>query len=838
MENSNGHSKKGNFILVSSSLNSSSSEKLSKDVRSINGGSIDWNYQGSHLQVVLRCRPLTDDEMRAKMAMTIACNEDSGEVSIIQLQGGNKKPPERVFTFDKVFGPNSDQNVVYEHAIEPIVVEAIKGYDCTVFTYGQTGTGKTYTMVGKGTKEKIGELNREAGIIPRAVQQIFNLLQSQNGEYTIKLTFLEIYNEEISDLLADDESRKPMTLMDDGKGAVFIKGLVEATVCNAEEMNDVLEKGSSRKHTMDTILNEQSKRSHSILSISIQIKEPTLDGMDLVKYGKLNFIDLAGSEDVLLSLNGNEIFQQRAREVGELNKSLLTLGRVINALVDNSDHVPYRDSKLTRLMRDSLGGKSKTCMITTVSPSINCLEETMNTLGFAFKAKNIKNKPEANQRLMRSTLIKNLYKEMDKLKQELNTTREKNGVYTSHSQYLKEETSRKKMQHDLELMNKQLKELQESNADLRRRLEKVQIEMEESGREQSDLNESCRKASMTIKEKEYLISCLLESEKALKQRASDLRAELDNAAFDLSSLWTNIENRSKTEDRNTNIIQKFHSKLVQQLEDLRVTVASSVKDQEQRLKTLEDSSQFLISTKAKAMEELEEQIEKQKATKLTHATHLNDLMAELDGNIQLIFKSLNAELSKQSNSCIDLCNNFSMEASSTINAIKDNLKDQEEKLVLLANQQHEVHSRMLNKTESISRDLSTFFNDLTVHVSKMSLLLEETQESNKQELHEFNRKFDEQVANEDRQLLDKVVELLAYSNTRKKNMVQTAMDGFHEATENRTSAFQEEMSSVQSLIISAQGGWNGYSKESDDLHKDVNNAADSMHILAGDLRDW
>ena len=245
----------------------------------------------------------------------------------------------------------------------------LEGFNCTIFAYGQTGTGKTHTMQGDCS----GELSEAAGVIPRAVAHIFASLEAANSEYSVKCTFLELYNEEITDLLSAEEEdprrlpaqselrSKPLALMEDGKGGVMVKGLEEVIVMNATEIFSVLERGTSKRRTAETLLNKQSSRSHSIFALTIHIKEMTAEGEELIKVGKLNLVDLAGSENI--SRSGAT--DKRAREAGEINKSLLTLGRVINNLVEHQQHIPYRDSKLTRLLRDALGGHSKTCIIAT-----------------------------------------------------------------------------------------------------------------------------------------------------------------------------------------------------------------------------------------------------------------------------------------------------------------------------------------------------------------------------------------------------------------------------------------------------------------------------------------
>lgn len=231
------------------------------------------------------------------------------------------------------------------------------------------------------------------------------------------MTFLELYNEEITDLLSKDDitvpsERKRLQLMEDSKGQVTVRGLEEVTVTNSEEIFKVIEDGTARRKTAETMLNKQSSRSHSVFSITIHIKESTSDGEELIKCGKLNLVDLAGSENI--SRSGTR--ESRAREAGEINKSLLTLGRVITALVERGSHVPYRDSKLTRLLRDALGGRSKTCIIATISPSLHHLEETLSTLDYAHRAKNIRNKPEVNQKMTKSAHIKELVAEIERLK--------------------------------------------------------------------------------------------------------------------------------------------------------------------------------------------------------------------------------------------------------------------------------------------------------------------------------------------------------------------------------------------------------------------------------------
>ncbi|MBA0825285.1 hypothetical protein Goarm_021884 [Gossypium armourianum] len=516
----------GGLVSLSPSQTPRSNDKSVRDLRSADSNSSSKQDKGVNVQVILRCRPLSEDETRIHTPVVISCNESRREVCAVQNIAN--KQIDRTFLFDKVFGPSSQQKELFDLAVSPIVNEVLEGYNCTIFAYGQTGTGKTYTMEG-GARKKNGEFPSDAGVIPRSVKQIFDILEAQNAEYSMKVTFLELYNEEITDLLApeetmkfvDDKSKKPIALMEDGKGGVFVRGLEEEIVTTANEIYKILEKGSAKRRTAETLLNKQSSRSHSIFSITIHIKECTPEGEEMIKCGKLNLVDLAGSENI--SRSGAR--EGRAREAGEINKSLLTLGRVINALVEHSGHVPYRDSKLTRLLRDSLGGKTKTCIIATISPSIHCLEETLSTLDYAHRAKNIKNKPEINQKMMKSALIKDLYSEIDRLKQEVYSAREKNGIYIPRDRFLLEEAEKKAMAEKIERMEleseskeKQITELQElynsqqlMTVDLSEKLEKKEKKLEETEIALFDLEDKHRQANATIKEKEFLISNLLKS---------------------------------------------------------------------------------------------------------------------------------------------------------------------------------------------------------------------------------------------------------------------------------------------------------------------------------------
>ncbi|KAG4145483.1 hypothetical protein ERO13_D05G099400v2 [Gossypium hirsutum] len=825
MESSQHQRRGGGFVSLSPSQTPRSNNKPVRDLRSSdsNSSSKHDKDKGVNVQVILRCRPLSAEEMRIHTPVVISCNESRREVCAVQNIAN--KQIDRTFLFDKVFGPSSQQKELFELAVSPIVNEVLEGYNCTIFAYGQTGTGKTYTMEG-GARKKNGEFPSDAGVIPRAVKQIFDILEAQSAEYSMKVTFLELYNEEITDLLApeettkfiDDKSKKPIALMEDGKGGVFVRGLEEELVTTANEIYKILEKGSAKRRTAETLLNKQSSRSHSIFSITIHIKECTPEGEEMIKCGKLNLVDLAGSENI--SRSGAR--EGRAREAGEINKSLLTLGRVINALVEHSGHVPYRDSKLTRLLRDSLGGKTKTCIIATVSPSIHCLEETLSTLDYAHRAKNIKNKPEINQKMMKSALIKDLYSEIDRLRQEVYAAREKNGIYIPRDRYLHDEAEKKAMAEKIERMElvseskeKQITELLELynsqqmlTADLSEKLGKTEKKLEETENALFDLEDKHRQANATIKEKEFLISNLLKSEKALVERAFELREELENAASDVSDLFAKIERKDKIEDGNKALIQKFQSQLTQQLEILHKTVAASVTQQEQQLKDMEEDMQSFVSTKSEAMEELQGRLGKLKSTYGSGIKALDNIALKLDGNSKSTFGDLNSEVSKHSHDLEDLFKGIASEADALLNDLQSSLYKQEEKLTAFAQQQREAHSRAVDNARAISKIAVNFFATLDMHASKLTKIVEEAQAVNDNKLSEFEKQFEECAAYEEKQLLQKVAELLAGSSARKKKLVQMAVHDLRENASSKTSELQKELSTMQESTSVVKTEWN------------------------------
>ncbi|PSS25934.1 hypothetical protein M430DRAFT_95258 [Amorphotheca resinae ATCC 22711] len=330
------------------------------------------------IKVVARFRPQnrTEIELGGQPIVTFE-SEDTCLLDSKEASGS--------FTFDRVFDMNSRQKDVFDFSIRSTVDDILNGYNGTVFAYGQTGAGKSYTMMGTDIADDEGR-----GVIPRIVQQIFQSILSSPStiEYTVRVSYMEIYMERIRDLLAPQNDNLPVH--EEKNRGVYVKGLLEVYVSSVEEVYEVMKRGGSSRAVAATNMNQESSRSHSIFVITITQKNVETGS---AKSGQLFLVDLAGSEKV----GKTGASGQTLEEAKKINKSLSALGMVINNLTDGkSQHIPYRDSKLTRILQESLGGNSRTTLIINCSPSSYNDAETLSTLRFGMRAKAIKNKAKIN----------------------------------------------------------------------------------------------------------------------------------------------------------------------------------------------------------------------------------------------------------------------------------------------------------------------------------------------------------------------------------------------------------------------------------------------------------
>ncbi|XP_065303977.1 chromosome-associated kinesin KIF4-like isoform X2 [Dermacentor albipictus] len=332
------------------------------------------------VRVAVRCRPLVPKELiEGCQACARTCPSNQSVVL-----GGNK-----TFSYDYVFGEESSQVQVYDACVSKLLPKVFEGFNVTILAYGQTGSGKTFTM-GTCCSSNCAS-SEDAGIIPRAVQDIFKHI-SVNTEkiFLVRVSFLEIYKEDVFDLFSKNQDRESLQIREDQNGAIKILNLTELNVTTPEETIRLLEVGSASRSTASTNMNARSSRSHAIFTLTVEQQEKSSGGAIMV--AKFHLVDLAGSERA----GKTKAVGERLKEGITINQGLLSLGNVISALCDGHSHVPYRNSKLTRLLQDSLGGNSHTVMIACVSPADSNLEETLNTLRYADRARKIKNKPIVN----------------------------------------------------------------------------------------------------------------------------------------------------------------------------------------------------------------------------------------------------------------------------------------------------------------------------------------------------------------------------------------------------------------------------------------------------------
>jgi hypothetical protein len=374
-----------------------------------------------NVKVVLRCRPLLKRELKEMIPSCVRCTRNSVTVDGSFLPGKTS----RTFDFDRVFSPETSQRQVYVEVVAPIVHRVLDGFKCTVFAYGQTGSGKTYSMEGEaGTKGADA-----SGLIPRAVHSLFDELNSDKAcKYSITASHMEIYLENPYDLLASDANggrwsagshmKQKLTIVENFVGntadeavkttsvknnqGVQIIGLSEVMVKKPADIFKIMHRTKQNRHSAETLCNRASSRSHAVFTLNVTLTKRAEGGGQVTRRGRLHLVDLSGSESIKRS-GAEGIHAQEAAIIG---KSLLSLGRVIRSLVAHDNHVPYRESKLTRILSDSLGGSSYTALILAITPNSEMVGETMSTLSYGMLARNVTNTPKSDVTVMKKKIMR------------------------------------------------------------------------------------------------------------------------------------------------------------------------------------------------------------------------------------------------------------------------------------------------------------------------------------------------------------------------------------------------------------------------------------------------
>ncbi|XP_048160962.1 centromere-associated protein E isoform X3 [Corvus hawaiiensis] len=385
--------------------------------------------------VCVRVRPLIARENASGDKVSLHWRSENNTVSDVN---GTK-----IFSYDRVFHSSDNTQQLYDGVAVPIIQSAVQGYNGTIFAYGQTASGKTYTMMGN---------EDSMGIIPKAIQHVFKIIcEIPDREFLLRVSYMEIYNETITDLLCDSRKKKPLGIREDVNRNTYVEDLIEEVVVAPEQVMEWIRKGERNRHYGETKMNEHSSRSHTIFRMIIESRERSdpananCDGAVMVSH--LNLVDLAGSERA--SQTGSE--GVRLKEGCNINRSLFILGQVIKKLCDDpSGFINYRDSKLTRILQNSLGGNAKTVIICTITPV--SFDETLSTLQFANTAKGMKNTPKVNEVLDDDALLKRYRKEILDLKKQLEEVSSKTQIHAMEkdqlAQLLEEKNSLQKVQED------------------------------------------------------------------------------------------------------------------------------------------------------------------------------------------------------------------------------------------------------------------------------------------------------------------------------------------------------------------------------------------------------
>ncbi|KAF8788569.1 kinesin-like protein KIF3B [Argiope bruennichi] len=519
------------------------------------------------VKVVVRCRPMSEKECTANYQKVVKLYLDRGGVEV-QMKSQNSK----YFTFDAVYD-GGNQADIYDEVFRPLVDSVINGFNGTVIAYGQTGAGKTYTMEGQ-----LGDSEKE-GVIPNSFRHIFShIARSENTQFLVSASYIEIYQEEVRDLLSPDPKRK-LEVRERNDTGVYVKDLTVIVCKTVEELEKVMIDGKHNRSIGTTNMNAHSSRSHAIFMISIESCATDLDGNTHVKIGKLNLVDLAGSEKQAKT----GAVGSTQKESIKINLSLSALGNVISALVDGkSTHVPYRDSKLTRLLQDSLGGNAKTIMIANIGPASYNLEETITTLRYANRAKNIKNKPVVNVDPKDAILLQ--------FKQEISRLK---------AQLALKEAKRKKKKETTKITEDETieDELDPSSVEIVKKMENLlQEERVAYLNEQNIMAEEKEKIMRDIKAKDEELRLENEAKEKIKQQLQELEAKLLCGG-------KNIIDHTNEQQR---ILEKRRQELAEQKRIEREIQTKLLEEEESTLEKKEtyDSLQQEVDMKTKKLKKL------------------------------------------------------------------------------------------------------------------------------------------------------------------------------------------------------------------------------------------
>jgi len=584
-------------------------------------------------RVYIRCRPLLGKE---KASPQSGPNSKPKRQDIVKLQDnvvfvldpdGHYGRRDRSYAFDRTFGGDTDNQTLYQRSIKDIVLKSLDGYNCTVFAYGMTGAGKTHTMLGNIYEPD--ETKWEKGLCFLAVEDLFSKIEvmRENNNFKIKLSYMEIYNEQVKDLLVKDSPS--LMIVEDPSRGIVVTNLTEFPISTLPEVRKLIMTGNERRTMAPTGANQFSSRSHAIIMLHIEHKDKARNIVESVNMSKLSLIDLAGSERGAASDNRGK----RLMEGANINRSLLALGNCINILSDSKkggQFVPYRDSKLTRLLKDSLGGNTRTSMVACVSPAAVCYEETINTLKYASRARDIKKKITKNVKEVEvhvsryKEIITSLKSEIEVLRGQLKRQTGDDPAPLMDSFGEVETLSMSNERHQLSEFERQKDELRDEIAKDQLMIDDNVSEVSQTEAEPTQLRGEA--AAEIVEELSHKMMLNFEENWELTQSLDELKELRQKNEVSLRTLNSELESHQRDGDRQDPATLSTMQRLKEGIEDVRniMTMNEQTKlDLEQRLdnnlimkNTMQKKLMRLHQSKRKNLLEMQIQVRMLKLEKL------------------------------------------------------------------------------------------------------------------------------------------------------------------------------------------------------------------------------
>ena len=730
--------------------------------------------KSSNVKVYCRIRPENEQEISSGLGTCLNPQSPTSVQIIVDnlninsgLKENYNEKTTQEFTYDKIYPIETTQKTIFEQVAKPLILSAFEGINGTLFCYGQTASGKTYTMEG------ISSDNDLCGIIPRMMNLVFEIINSGSSdiEFSVKCQYYQIYNEKIQDLI--DTTKTDLAIREDKNKGIWVGECTEKYVESEQEMIDFFNTGSNNRIVSSTKMNAISSRSHSLFSVTIYQRNVITESS---KTGKLYFVDLAGSEKMSKAgVEGNTML----KEAQNINKSIMTLGMVINALTKGAKHIPYRDSKLTRVLQESLGGNSLTYLIINCSPNMLNQAETLSTLRFGQRAKLIKNKVVANTQQS----VKELMMKLKQAEEKIKNLEKILGTWTGDREYsnnFEEEKNRSKCPECKQLMNKlnylnvQINTLSQDNEYLQRDKDEFLDEIKNKNNENIKLEEQIYNLEKELKNswQEHL-KTILEIQNSMDNYLNIIKISNSKSISELNKIkdlsyknWTelikrlNIEQKidklqnninniddmeyypnnldEKNDIKNNNFIEK-EKQYLKQIEELRNNVNNqTVKN---NLKIINKSTLEELSN------QLKDYLFKTKSTKLVKDMNkkISDSLITIinnNFNITTLNKLERQKLSSRLQICKEnniLLNNYRMkknenylnvnenEKNSRILRLENDVKEYKEKLQLFESQLTPDEKNLHKKIYTLEKNLEQVNSMYHQIVTQKSVLKIENQ---------------------------------------------------------------------------------------------------------------